>query len=60
MEMTKSPGIKPVIWIGNTKADLTPFPEDVKDAMGYALYIASPAGSTAMRNLCAVSAARAS
>lgn len=33
-------GIKPVTWIGSTRADLTSFPEDVKDAIGYALYIA--------------------
>ena len=44
MEMTTSSTIKPVVWIGNTKADLTSFPEDVKDAMGYALYIAQRGG----------------
>ncbi len=47
MEMTESPSIKPVVWIGNTKADLTSFPEDVKDAMGYALYIAQRGGKHA-------------
>jgi phage-related protein len=40
MEMTASPGIKPVIWIGSTRADLSRFPEEVKDAIGYALYMA--------------------
>jgi phage-related protein len=35
-----SPSIKPVVWIGSTRADLASFPEDVKDAIGYALYIA--------------------
>lgn len=34
------PSIKPVIWIGSAKADLSAFPEEVKDAIGYALYIA--------------------
>jgi phage-related protein len=32
--------IKPVIWIGSTRADLASFPEDVKDAIGFALYVA--------------------
>jgi phage-related protein len=40
MEMIVSPSIKPVVWIGSTRADLASFPEDVKDAIGYALYIA--------------------
>jgi phage-related protein len=40
MEMIASPSIKPVVWIGSTRADLASFPEDVKDAIGYALYIA--------------------
>jgi phage-related protein len=40
MEMTALSRIKPVVWIGTTKPDLTSFPEDVKDAIGYALYIA--------------------
>ncbi len=44
MELTESRSIKPVVWIGNTKADLTSFPEDVKDAIGYALYIAQRGG----------------
>jgi phage-related protein len=45
--MTELPTIKPVVWIGSTKADLTTFPEDVKDAMGYALYIAQRGGKHA-------------
>jgi phage-related protein len=32
--------IKPVIWIGSAKTDLSGFPEDIKDAMGFALYVA--------------------
>jgi phage-related protein len=29
-----------VVWIGSSRADIASFPEDVKDAIGYALYIA--------------------
>lgn len=47
MEMTELPSIKPVVWIGSTKADLSSFPEDVKDAIGYALYIAQRGGKHA-------------
>jgi phage-related protein len=47
MEMTRSPTIKPVVWIGSTWADLAFFPEDVKDAIGYALYIAQRGGKHA-------------
>lgn len=39
MEMT-IPSIKPVVWIGSSRSELASFPEDVKDAVGYALYIA--------------------
>lgn len=39
--------IKPLVWIGSAKADLTSFPEDVKDAIGYALYIAQRGGKHA-------------
>ena len=47
MEMTESPGIKPVVWIGSSRTDLASFPEDVKDAIGYALYIAQRGGKHA-------------
>jgi phage-related protein len=40
MTVAISPIIKPVVWIGSTKADLAAFPEEVKDAIGYALYAA--------------------
>jgi hypothetical protein len=30
MEMTKSPSVKPLVWIGSTRSDLASFPEDVK------------------------------
>jgi phage-related protein len=36
--------LKPVVWIGGARADLASFPEDVKDAIGYALYIAQRGG----------------
>ncbi len=36
--MWDSLGIKPVVWIGSAKADLRSFPEEVKDAVGFALY----------------------
>jgi phage-related protein len=42
-----NPSIKPVIRIGSTKADLSSFPEEVKDAMGYALYVAQQGGKHA-------------
>src|SRR5580692_9190096 len=38
--MTVLSRIKPVVWIGSTRADLASFPEDVKDAIVYALYMA--------------------
>lgn len=39
--------IKPVVWVGSARADLASFPEDVKDAVGYALYIAQRGGKHA-------------
>jgi phage-related protein len=36
--------IKPVIWIGSSKNDLSGFPEDVRDAMGFALFAAQQGG----------------
>ncbi len=47
MKMTELPGIKPVVWIGRSRTDLAKFPEDVKDAIGYALYIAQRGGKHA-------------
>src|SRR6266851_194783 len=44
MKMIASPSIKPVVWIGSTRIDLASFPEDVKDAIGYALYVAQRGG----------------
>jgi phage-related protein len=42
--MTESTSIRPVIWIGSTKEDLSGFPADVRDAIGYALFIAQQGG----------------
>jgi phage-related protein len=42
--MSILPSIKPVVWIGSTRVDLASFPEDVKDAIGYALYVAQRGG----------------
>ena len=38
------PDLKPVVWIGNSKAELTSFPEEVKDSIGFALYVAQLGG----------------
>ena len=47
MEMTASPSLKPVVWIGSSRSDLASFPEDVKDSIGYAIYIAQRGGKHA-------------
>ena len=39
-----SPSTKPLIWIGSAKKDLRTFPEEVKDSMGFALYVAQQGG----------------
>ncbi len=31
---------KPVVWLGNSLDELRKFPDDVRDEMGYALYLA--------------------
>lgn len=31
---------KPVVWLGNSLNELRKFPDDVRDEMGYALYLA--------------------
>ncbi len=38
------PSLKPVVWIGSAKADLRTFPEEVKDSIGFALYVAQLGG----------------
>ena len=35
-----TPDIKPVIWISSAKRDLLAFPDEVKDSVGFALYVA--------------------
>ena len=42
--MPALPGLKPVVWIGSAKADLSTFPEEVKDSLGFALYVAQQGG----------------
>jgi phage-related protein len=36
--------IKLLVWIGSARADLRTFPEEVKDSMGFALYVAQQGG----------------
>jgi phage-related protein len=38
------PGLRPVIWIGSARADLSAFPEEVKDAIGFSIYVAQQGG----------------
>ena len=38
------PALKPLVWIGSAKADLRAFPEEVKDSIGFALYVAQQGG----------------
>lgn len=42
--MTVPLTVKPVVWIASSKRDLSAFPEEVKDAVGFALYIAQQGG----------------
>lgn len=51
MEMMIRSSIKPVVWIGSSRSALASFPEDVKDAIGYALYIARRGGKHEMPSL---------
>ena len=44
MKMNGIRGLKPVLWIGSSRADLASLPEDVKDLFGYALYLAQRGG----------------
>ena len=32
--------VKPIVWVGRSKVDLRAFPEDVKDRVGFALFVA--------------------
>src|SRR5437879_10417292 len=42
--VSASSSIKPVVWIGSAKVDLRTFPEEVKDSIGFALYVAQQGG----------------
>ena len=42
--MAAAPTIKPVFWTGHTKEDLSSFHEDVRDAVGQALFEAQRGG----------------
>jgi phage-related protein len=44
MELAAMPDVRPVAWIGSSKANLSAFPEEVKDSIGYALYVAQQGG----------------
>ena len=45
--MADSLSIKPIIWMGSAKRDLRTFPEEVKDSMGFALFLAQQGGKHA-------------
>jgi phage-related protein len=45
--MPPTPRLKPVAWIAGSRADLSSFPEEVKDAVGFALYDAQQGGKNA-------------
>ena len=36
--------LKPVIWVGTSRADFRKFPDQVQNRMGYALYVAQQGG----------------
>jgi phage-related protein len=44
MRMPPSPGLKAVVWIGSARTDLSAFQEEVKDSIGFALYVAQQGG----------------
>ena len=44
MKVAAMPDLKPVVWIGRARADLSTFPEEVKDSIGFALYVAQLGG----------------
>lgn len=44
MVMIETPTIKPVAWVGSSKEDLSALHEDVKDAIGQALFEAQRGG----------------
>src|SRR5215475_8832490 len=42
--MGEAAKLRPLVWIGSSKADFLKFPDDVKDLVGYALYVAQQGG----------------
>ena len=38
--------MKPVVWVGPSREDLRAFPDEVQDAVGYALYVAQLGGKS--------------
>lgn len=44
MRMSSVSGLKAVVWIGSARTDLAAFPEEVKDSIGFALYVAQQGG----------------
>jgi phage-related protein len=42
--MSADAGFKPLVWIGSSKEDLLEFPDEVKQLVGYALYVAQQGG----------------
>jgi phage-related protein len=44
--MAEAKGIKPVRWIGSSLKDLQKFPDDVQDAVGFALHQAQTGGKS--------------
>jgi phage-related protein len=42
--MVALPHVRPVVWIGASKEDLSAFPQDVRDAIGFALFVAQQGG----------------
>jgi phage-related protein len=39
-----APLMKPLLWVGSSREDLKTFPEEVRQVMGYALYLAQVGG----------------
>ncbi|MGH9744133.1 MAG: type II toxin-antitoxin system RelE/ParE family toxin [Candidatus Acidiferrum sp.] len=42
--MADEPLLKPVVWLGSSRADLRAFPDPVQDHIGNALYVAQQGG----------------
>lgn len=46
-ERGNTTALKPAYWMGSSRADVRKFPEEVKDEVGYALYVAQDGGKHA-------------